>query len=166
MNKLPVALKRSFPPVVDDATRVLILGSLPGEMSLAKQQYYGKPQNQFWRLIGDVIGCPLVPLAYQERLAALAERRIGLWDVFEAAQREGSLDSAIRDHRPNDLRALFARLPDLRLVAFNGGTAARHGQRQIDGDFPATLTLPSSSPALTWPYQRKLASWQAIVPFL
>lgn len=159
-------LKRSFPPVADANTRVLVLGSLPGEESLARQQYYGKPQNQFWRLISEVTGRDLVPLAYAERLAGLAERHVGLWDVFAAANREGSLDSNIRNHAPNDLRGLFARLPQLRLVAFNGGTAARHGLRQILPGGPETLLLPSSSPALTWPYARKLAAWQGIAAFL
>lgn len=154
--------KRSFLPVVDDATRVLILGSLPGDMSLARQQYYGKPQNQFWRLTGDAFGQDLVALTYPARLDALRECHIGLWDVFAAAHREGSLDSKIRDPVLNDLRGLAADLPQLRLIAFNGQTAARHGIPQANALEIPFLILPSSSPALTWSYDRKRAAWQAL----
>ncbi|MFN3389918.1 MAG: DNA-deoxyinosine glycosylase, partial [Allosphingosinicella sp.] len=96
-------LKRSFPPVVDANTRVLVLGSLPGEQSLARAQYYAHPRNHFWRLIGAVAGVELAALAYPERLEALRAARIGLWDTVGSARRTGSLDGAIRDHRPNAL---------------------------------------------------------------
>ena len=138
--------KAGFPAVVDASTRVLILGSLPGEASLAVAQYYGNPRNAFWRLMEGVLDTPLVPLAYEERLAALLCRGVGLWDVIAEAERPGSLDAAIRDPAANDLLALIDSLPALRLVAFNGGTAAKLGSRLI-GHRVATLALPSSSPA-------------------
>ena len=138
--------KAGFPPVTNVDTRVLILGSLPGEASLAAQQYYGNPRNAFWRLMEGVLGAPLVPLAYEARLAALLPRGVGLWDVIAEAERPGSLDAAIRDPAANDLLALVETLPALRLVAFNGGTAAKLGSRLV-GDRVATLALPSSSPA-------------------
>ncbi|HWT51970.1 MAG TPA: DNA-deoxyinosine glycosylase, partial [Caulobacter sp.] len=99
--------KAGFPPVVDAKTRVLILGSLPGEASLAARQYYGNPRNAFWRLMEGVIGAPLVPLDYEQRLAALVAHRVGLWDVIAEAERPGSLDAAIRDPAANDLLALI-----------------------------------------------------------
>ena len=138
--------KSGFPPVTDANTRVLILGSLPGEASLAAQQYYGNPRNAFWRLLEGVLETRLVPLAYEDRLAALLARGVGLWDVIAQAERPGSLDAAIRDPAANDLLTLIETLPALRLVAFNGGTAAKLGSRLI-GDRIATLALPSSSPA-------------------
>jgi hypoxanthine-DNA glycosylase len=138
--------KAGFPAVVDASTRVLILGSLPGEASLAAQQYYGNPRNAFWRLMEGVLDTPLVPLAYEDRLAALLSRGVGLWDVIAEAERPGSLDAAIRDPAANDLIALIGALPNLRAVAFNGGTAAKLGGRLV-GDRVATLALPSSSPA-------------------
>src|SRR5450830_1417817 len=95
--------KRSFAPVTDANTSILILGSLPGEASLAHQQYYAHPQNKFWKLVGDVIGVGLVELDYETRLSVLLDHRIGLWDVIANAQRIGSLDSDIRDHTNNDL---------------------------------------------------------------
>jgi len=138
--------KAGFPPVVDASTRVLILGSLPGEASLAVQQYYGNPRNAFWRLMEGVLGAPLVPLAYEARLATLLAHGVGLWDVIAEAERPGSLDAAIRDPAANDLLTLIETLPTLRVIAFNGGTAAKLGGRLI-GDRIATIALPSSSPA-------------------
>src|ERR671917_143424 len=102
-------LKRSFPPVVDSMTRLLLLGSLPGEESLARAQYYANPRNHFWPLIGAVTGLDLVPLPYEERLRALLEARVGLWDTVGSATRRGSLDGAIRGQRANDLADLASR---------------------------------------------------------
>jgi len=125
-----------------------VLGSLPGEESLRRQQYYAHPTNAFWWLIGEVIGEPLTLLAYAERLERLKAHRIALWDVIERAERKGSLDQAIRSPEARDLAAFAARLPDLRAIAFNGGTSARHGRRQLAGVERYTLIdLPSSSAA-------------------
>lgn len=154
--------KAGFPPVVDAATRVLILGSLPGEASLAARQYYGHPRNAFWRLMEGVLDTALVPLAYEDRLAALLARRVGLWDVIAEAERPGSLDAAIRDPAANDLLALIDALPALRLVAFNGGTAAKLGDKLI-GDRVPTLALPSSSPAhAAKSFEQKATAWSAL----
>lgn len=151
--------KAGFPAVVDASTRVLILGSLPGEASLAVQQYYGNPRNAFWRLMEGVLDTSLVPLAYDQRLAALGARGVGLWDVIAEAERPGSLDAAIRDPAANDLTALIQTLPALRAVAFNGATAAKLGARLL-GERVATLTLPSSSPAhAARTFEDKAKSW-------
>lgn len=158
--------KRSFPPVVDSATRVLLLGSLPGEESLARGQYYAHPRNQFWRLIGAVTGTELSDLPYEQRLRALLGAGVGLWDVVASARREGSLDAAIRDHSPNTLPDLAAALPALRAVGFNGATSARLGGPALAGRGLALLPLPSSSPAFTLSFGRKLARWMALRPFL
>jgi hypoxanthine-DNA glycosylase len=158
--------KAGFPAIVDANTRVLILGSLPGEASLALTQYYGNPRNAFWRLMEGVLGAPLVPLAYEDRLAALLARGVGLWDVIGEAERPGSLDAAIRDPAANDLAALIDALPALRGVAFNGGTAAKLGARLV-GDRVPTLALPSSSPAhAARSFDEKLALWGAIKGWL
>jgi hypoxanthine-DNA glycosylase len=126
-----------------------VLGSLPGEASLAAGRYYAHPQNAFWRLIGGVIGEDLAALPYDDRLAALLGHRVGLWDVVGEATRPGSLDTAIRNATHNDLAALVETLPDLRAVAFNGGKASRDGRRLLSAheDRLRLVTLPSSSPA-------------------
>lgn len=140
--------KASFAPVADPATRVLILGSLPGEASLAARRYYAHPTNQFWTLVGGSIGRDIAQLSYDRRLAALLEAGVGLWDVIGSARREGSLDGALRDIAHNDLARLVAALPDLRAVGFNGGAAARIGRRLLAGnDRLALVDLPSSSAA-------------------
>lgn len=154
--------KAGFPAVVDANTRVLILGSLPGEASLAVQQYYGNPRNAFWRLMEGVLGTPLVPLAYDDRLTALLSHGVGLWDVIAEADRPGSLDAAIRDPAANDLVTLVETLPALRLVAFNGGTASKLGGRLV-GDRVATLAMPSSSPAhAARSFAQKAEAWRAL----
>jgi TDG/mug DNA glycosylase family protein len=160
-------VKRSFPPVVDAGTRLLVLGSLPGEESLARRQYYGNPRNHFWRLVGAVIGKDLVPLDYEARLAALLAAGIGLWDTVGTATRRGSLDSAIRLHGANDLAALVAALPALKAVAFNGGKSATLGRPQLAArpDL-ALIPLPSSSPAFTMRFEEKLDRWTQLAPFL
>ena len=160
---------RAFPPAADARTRVLVLGSLPGAASLRAGQYYAHPQNAFWRLIGPVAGRDdLAALPYPDRLAVLADARLGLWDVVATAARTGSLDAAIRDPEAADLRSLVARLPDLRAVAFNGGIAARLGRRRLAGlRGPALLDLPSSSPAYAgMPFAEKRARWSALAPYL
>ena len=155
--------KRSFPHVTDANTRLLILGSLPGEASLAQSQYYAHPQNKFWKLVGDSIGIELAALDYETRLFVLLENHIGLWDVIANAQRLGSLDSNIRDHSQNDLLALIDALPELDTIAFNGGTAAKIGIKALAqrADDYRILLLPSSSPAYaSLSYDQKLVVWR------
>lgn len=159
-----LARKRCFDPVVDDRTRILVLGSLPGERSLARQEYYGNGRNRFWTLMSEVIGLDLLPLDYASRLQALLANGIGLWDVVAEAKRAGSLDSQIRDHVENDLVGLIAGLPNLRTIAFNGGTAARLGMKALGRHAQCFLivTLPSSSPAHTLAYAEKLMVWRTL----
>lgn len=145
-----------------------MLGSLPGEASLAAGQYYANPRNRFWHLAGAVIGREDLPaLPYDARLEALLGAGIGLWDVIASAVRPGSLDAAIRDAEPAPLRDLAATLPALRAVAFNGGAAARIGRRELAGTALALIDLPSSSPAhAALSFQAKQARWLALAGFL
>lgn len=159
--------KSSFAPVVDEHTRLLICGSLPGEASLAAGRYYAHPQNQFWRLLSEVVGEAIDALSYQERLVRLRAQGIGLWDVVATARRTGSLDQALRDVEATPLSTLVASLPRLRGVGFNGGTAARLGRRSLAGSVGLTLIdLPSSSPAYTLPFAAKAERWAELRPLL
>ena len=160
--------KSSFPPVVGPNSRLLMLGSLPGEASLAAQRYYAHPQNQFWRLMGAVIGQEIASLPYEERLRVLIGAKVALWDVVATAVRPGSLDAAIREHEANDLRALVAAMPKLQAIGFNGATAAKIGTVALGEPRPglALLQLPSSSPALTKPFAQKLARWLVLREYL
>ncbi|TPG13235.1 DNA-deoxyinosine glycosylase [Sphingomonas oligophenolica] len=161
-------LKRSFAPVVDPATRVLVLGSLPGDRSLAERRYYAHPQNQFWRLIGSVFDRDLAALDYSDRLALLLAAGVGLWDVVATAHRPGSTDAAIRDLATNDLIGLTRRLPALGAIAFNGGKSLAIGTRALAGAVPhvARVALPSSSPLHTVGLAAKLPAWLALRHYL
>lgn len=156
--------KRCFDPVVNLDTRLLILGSLPGEKSLAHSQYYAHPQNKFWLLLGAVLGTDLKSQPYEERLATLLAQGVGLWDVVAQAHRSGSLDSNIRERDDNDLVALIAGLPHLHTIAFNGGTATKLGVKVL-GEHAQRyriVSLPSSSPAYTLAYEAKLQQWKTL----
>lgn len=156
--------KRSFAHVTNAHTRILILGSLPGEASLAHGQYYAHPQNTFWKLMSEVIGADLRAMEYEQRLQTLLEHRVGLWDVVAEAQRKGSLDSNIVDHADNDLISLLDSLPELTTIGFNGGTAARLGLKILKerASRYRIVLLPSSSPAHTMAYDKKLMQWKCI----
>jgi hypoxanthine-DNA glycosylase len=157
-----------LPPIARSDARLFVLGSLPGDASLAARQYYAHSTNQFWRLLGNAIGEELQPLAYGQRLERLAERRIGLWDVIASAARRGSLDQAIRQAEHNGIAHLLHDFPDLRAIAFNGATAATAGRRLV-GDPPAHMTLidlPSSSAANTRPFSEKAAAWAVLGEFI
>lgn len=152
-----------FPPVVDAATRLLILGSLPGDASLKAAQYYAHPRNAFWPLIGGVLGEDLAVLPYEQRLARLKARGVGLWDVIASAERSGSLDAAIRSPEAADLRSLIDGLPALRAVTFNGKLAAKLGRRIIgDVNGVRLIDLPSSSPAHAVGMTIKASSWNSL----
>lgn len=158
--------KSAFLPVIDDHTRLLVLGSLPGDASLMAGQYYAHPRNAFWALMGGVLDEDLAALSYEARLDRLRTRRVGLWDVIASAARSGSLDAAIRSPEAADLRGLISRLPDLRAVAFNGGLAARLGRKILAGlEDVALIDLPSSSPAHARPLEEKRRSWSVLAPY-
>ncbi|MDI1325862.1 MAG: DNA-deoxyinosine glycosylase [Brevundimonas sp.] len=163
----PRLIKRAFDPVVDANTRLLILGSLPGDASLKAAQYYAHPQNAFWRLVAGVTERDLIALPYPDRLEALKEAGVGLWDVIARATRPGSLDAAIREAETANLNTLVDRLPKLRAVAFNGATSARIGRRiLVPGPGLSLIDLPSSSPAHTRPFEAKADAWSVLRPFL
>ncbi|WP_323121696.1 DNA-deoxyinosine glycosylase [Burkholderia alba] len=154
---------RGFPPVAAADTHTLILGSFPGEASLAAAQYYAHPRNQFWRLVGTVVGEPLHALPYDARLGRVLAYGIGVWDVLAACRREGSLDTAIRAAQPNDFASLRAHAPQLRKVCFNGKAAGRF-EPVIRAAGYDTLVLPSSSPANAMlSFDQKLRLWREIL---
>jgi double-stranded uracil-DNA glycosylase len=155
--------KRSFPPIVDARSRVLVLGTLPGEESLRRQQYYAHPRNLFWPIVCALFGATPPP-DYAERLAFIAAHCIALWDVCEAGERERSADTTIRRERPNAIDRLLDEHHLIRAVAFNGTGARRlydrHFQRRPELIY---LALPSTSPAhATIDFAGKLARWIAL----
>ena len=131
------------------------------------RRYYAHPTNQFWRLLGHAICEELQSLDYEHRLARLAERGIGLWDVIASASRRGSLDQSIREAEHNRILRLLRDFPDLRVIAFNGSTAASSGRKLI-GDEPriALIDLPSSSAANTRSFAEKAMAWSVLREFI
>jgi len=153
-------VKVGLPAIASRDARLFVLGSLPGDASLAARRYYAHPTNQFWRLLGAAIGERLDDLEYEQRLGVLARRRIGLWDVVASAARSGSLDQAIRAANHNAIDRLLHDYPQLLAVAFNGSTAAAIGRRLIgDGHGLTLIDLPSSSAANTRPFAEKAERW-------
>jgi hypoxanthine-DNA glycosylase len=157
--------KRSFPPVVDDAARVLVLGTLPGEESLRRQQYYAHPRNAFWPILFALFESAAdAATDYAARLAFARAHRVALWDVCRSGARVASADATIRRIEPNAIPALLDTHPGIGAVAFNGTTARhlhdRHFRRRPGISY---LALPSTSPANAGlDFAGKLARWKAL----
>ncbi len=155
----------ALPPLVSSRTRLLILGSFPGAASLKAQQYYGHPQNHFWRILQAI--WPLSPMdtgvsSYQIRSEWLLSKKLGVWDVYAECEREGSLDSNIRNAVLNDFSSLQQLCPDLQAMAHNGGESFKHSKHTVLLGFPV-YKLPSSSPAnASWSFARKRDAWREV----
>jgi hypoxanthine-DNA glycosylase len=162
-----VSVKFGLPPIARPDARLFILGSLPGDASLAAQRYYAHPTNQFWKLVELALATELQRLPYEKRLDVLAARGVGLWDVVAFAERPGSLDQAIRSAGHNPIEQLHLDYPEVRAIAFNGGTAARIGRKLIgDPVGVAMIDLPSSSAANTRPLAEKAVAWARLAQIL
>ncbi len=158
----------SFPPIADAQTRVLILGSMPGERSLQANQYYAHPQNAFWKIMDALVGAGR-HLDYAARLEKLLAHGIGMWESLKSCQRVGSLDSAIipATMEANDFNAFYAAHPKISHVFFNGGTSATVYQRRVMPQLSRQFAhlhhqrLPSTSPAhATLRFEQKLEVWR------
>lgn len=163
-----MGVKYGLPPIARTDARLFILGSLPGDASLAARQYYAHPTNQFWRLLSSAFGEDLQALSYEDRLVRLAARGIGLWDVIASANRRGSLDQAIREAEHNRIDHLLHNFPELRAIAFNGSSASVAGRKLI-GEPPPRLSLidlPSSSAANTSRLEEKARGWSTLRQFI
>lgn len=154
---------QGLPPVLGPGTRLLVLGSFPSVASLQARQYYAHPQNHFWKILGALWALPLPTWPYPQRVAALLDHGLGVWDVYAECEREGSLDSAIRAPRLNDLHGLRVRCPALQAIAHNGGESWRHARHTRALGVPVER-LPSTSPAnASWSLARKTAAWAAVL---
>lgn len=150
-----------FPPVFRSDARVLILGSMPSVESLRQSFYYAHPRNAFWRMLSDIFG-EVLPDCVGEKKSLLIQHKIALWDTVGSCERKGSLDSAIRGAEANDFAALFASCPQLRYLFFNGAAAQTLFQRLVKTDCTGCIQrrLPSTSPAYTLSYEKKLDAWK------
>ncbi len=156
----------SFDPVVGKYLKILILGSIPGVRSLEVAQYYAHPQNQFWRIMGALLHVDMPPI-YQQRLEVLKAHGIGLWDVIEGCEREGSLDSNIKAAKVNAINELIESHPELEVIALNGKTAEKYFNQavkagMIDLGNRLAIGMPSTSPAHTMVFEKKLEAWKKL----
>lgn len=159
-----------FLSTADPGTRVLVLGTLPGQVSLQRQQYYAQPQNAFWKIMGALVGAGL-ELTYDARIQRLKDHGIALWDVCASAHRPGSLDASIAGHTivANPFDEFFDAHPGIRMVCFNGAKAEALYRRHVVPNLTSArnityVTLPSTSPANAgMPFAQKLARWSVIM---
>ncbi|MGZ3863633.1 MAG: DNA-deoxyinosine glycosylase [Bacteroidia bacterium] len=155
----------SFPFVVSKTTKLIILGTMPGKISLLHQQYYAHPRNIFWKIIYGAYGLN-VEEVYQRRLEFLINKKIGLWDTLQHCERNGSLDVDIKNEQPNNFKLLFEQYPNIKSIAFNGKKAHNYFKKHIglNPDEYKYFILPSTSPAnSTKKYEQKLIEWARVL---
>ena len=152
-----------LPPLLAANTRLVVLGSFPGVASLRAQQYYGHPQNQFWKIMATLLSpnaAEVLAMPYAERAQWLLNQGVGLWDVYAACEREGSLDANIQNAQPNDLQSLRTRCPAVVAIAHNGGESFKHVKLTRALGLPVHR-LPSTSPAhASMTFSQKLEVWR------
>lgn len=153
----------SFPSLCNPEATVLLLGTMPGVQSLAMNQYYGHPQNNFWKLVATVFE-EEIPTDYNQKKEMLQRNKIAVWDVLQACERQGSLDSAIMKEVPNDFTQFLNEHPNIKLIAFNGQKAASFFKKHVKLTKEyALITLPSTSPANAGKsFEKKLEEWKSI----
>ncbi len=166
-----MTLVHSFEPVIGNNPRVLILGSMPGVVSLQAVQYYANPRNAFWPVMADLFAIE-IDCEYQHRIDQVKQLPVILWDTIKACHRQGSLDSSIQNDRleANDIPALLQQYRDIRLVACNGATSEKYFNRLVKDHLAneiEVLRLPSTSPAnATMSYEQKLSAWRVIKDYI
>lgn len=157
----------SFPPIINENSKILILGSIPGLKSLEMQQYYAHPQNKFWKIIFEIFNEEFTT-DYSERIKILEKHHIALWDVIDTCERKGSLDSEIRNEEANRIGELLQNYPNIKSIFCNGQKSYKNLQKILPKDFYLPIiALPSTSPAhASLKYEGKLLYWQNILNYL
>lgn len=156
-------MKRSFAPLINENSRILILGSLPGAESLRAGQYYAYKYNHFWPIIFHILSQGMGPADYAEKCALLLGGGLALWDVAESAEREGSLDSRIKNLKPNDIPGLLKRYENIRFIIFNGGFAFSTYKKYFGKPVLPYEKVLSTSPACAGRFDEKLAMWRSAI---
>lgn len=164
-------IENVLPPIVDENTKVLIVGSMPGVQSLEKQQYYGNPRNHFWGIMAQLFQTD-IPEQYEDRLNILRQNGVGLWDVIQYCERKGSLDSAIKNEVPNDFATLFKTYPQIQCVLFNGTKAYEVFRKKVGFELFESRDfhkMPSTSPVPgkhIQTFEEKVQTYQIIKNYL
>jgi hypoxanthine-DNA glycosylase len=167
-----MTFKIGLPPIIGERSRILILGTMPGDDSLRLQQYYAHSANQFWKILAEVYG-EAIGADYLQRLEFLHRRRLALWDVLRSAECAGSLDSSIKKGVANDFASLLLTYTGLKAIVFNGGSAQRLFRRHVEtSQQPAVaaaslrkIVLPSTSSMQgrnVLPFEQKVVRWKLL----
>ncbi|QQV04399.1 DNA-deoxyinosine glycosylase [Chryseobacterium sp. FDAARGOS 1104] len=155
----------SFPPIINANSKILILGSIPGLKSLEKQQYYGHPQNKFWKIIFHLFNEDFTE-DYIQRINILKKHHIALWDVIDSCERKGSLDSEIKNEEANQIPELLQKYPNIQAIFCNGGKSYKNLQKMLGkNSIVPFYLLPSTSPLHTISFEKKLEEWKKILEF-
>ena len=151
-----------FPPLYDENSQILILGSFPSVKSREAMFFYGHPQNRFWKVTSQIFGAP-VPKTIDEKKKFLLSNKIALWDVIASCEIKGSSDSSIKNVVPNDLSEIFKKA-DIKHIFVNGKTAEKYYNKYTkDTVGKAAVCLPSTSPAnAAWTVERLVKAWEII----
>ena len=168
-----MTLVHSFEPIVGREPRIVILGSMPGVVSLQAVQYYANPRNAFWAIVAELFGID-TECNYESRIRQISRSPLILWDTLKACHREGSLDSKILKQQieANNVAGLVEQHSSLRVIAFNGAASAKYFDQLEKHRLPvnhrlALIKLPSTSPAnATMNYEQKLAAWRILLDYL
>nr|WP_314498420.1 DNA-deoxyinosine glycosylase [uncultured Chryseobacterium sp.] len=156
----------SFPPIIDHQSEILILGSVPGMKSLEKQQYYGHPQNKFWKIIFELFHEEFTE-NYPDRIDVLKKNHVALWDVIDSCERKGSLDSEIKNEEANQIPELLEQYPNIRAVFCNGGKSYKNLIKILGKNYRVPIfLLPSTSPLHTISFERKFEDWKKILEYI
>lgn len=156
----------SFDPIIDDHSKILILGSVPGVKSLEQQEYYAHPQNKFWTIIFELLGEEFT-LNYDLKLNILKQNKIALWDVIDSCERKGSLDSEIKNEEINDIKSLLEKHPNIMAIFCNGGKSYKGLIKLLGKNYKIPIfLLPSTSPLHTISFEKKLSEWKRILEFV
>lgn len=163
----------SIEPIIGLNPRILILGSMPGIISINAAQYYANPRNLFWTVLADLFGID-IDCAYDSKVEQIQQLPMILWDTLKACHREGSLDSRIlnTDIEANDIKALLSRYPTVQAIAFNGGASAKYFDRLVKPQLPTDMSvellkMPSTSPANAgMKREKKLELWRRLSAFI
>jgi hypoxanthine-DNA glycosylase len=156
----------SFPPIIDDHSEIIILGSIPGVKSLEKQQYYGHPQNKFWKIIFELLDEEFTE-DYEQRIQILKKHHIALWDVIDSCERKGSLDAEIKNEEANQIVELLEDHPNIKAIFCNGGKSYKNLQKILGKNYKIPVfLLPSTSPLHTVSFEKKLEDWKKIKQYL
>ncbi|SDL79614.1 DNA-deoxyinosine glycosylase [Chryseobacterium taihuense] len=156
----------SFHPIINANSKILILGSIPGVKSLEKQQYYGHPQNKFWKIIFHLFNEDFTE-DYIQRINILKKHHIALWDVIDSCERKGSLDSEIKNEEANQIPELLQKYPNIQAIFCNGGKSYKNLQKMLgENSIVPFYLLPSTSPLHTISFEKKLESWKKILEFV